>query len=1077
MIRTARRRWRKLLVMALCAVLSAGCTDASKARRLLAAAQRDFQSQKYDAAEIEYESVLRLSPLNPVAIRQLGLLYFEEGRPRASVYLEKAAQLEPRNSEVQLKLAETYGTRGMPKEGAGLLESVLRAEPANEHALVLLAQMSSTNDLPSLRERLKTQLREGARGAAACHVALGWVDLRTEKISDAEADFQKASALDPKLASAYQGAAVVCALRKDAKGVGQALKAAAQLSPLRSAARLKYVDFMMQTGAVEDGKKMLRDITRQAPDYMPAWIYLMKVSFAEHKYDECKTAVESILARDNFNFDAMMQSGAIALAQRDVTKALSTYQRVDELYKKQPQPQVKYQLALAYLLKNQKEMAMANLDDALALDRNYSPAVLLLAELNLRTGNLSESDRLLTQLIKNHPENAQAQLALAETYLAQRRPDKALEVYQKMTRLFPKNAEIPRRVGSVFQQQGDTARARAALERSLSLAPDYLPTLQEITELDASEHHYDEAHRRLDGITEKYPKAAQPLLLQGEIYWKEGRTNQAEAAFTKAIELNPQLPIAYLSLARLYLASHQEQQALDRLSALVSKGDIEFLLEIGEIYQEAGSYEQARAAYEKLLAARPNSATAMNNLAYLDSEFLHQVDPALQLAEKARELQPDDPNIADTLGWILFKKHEYAHALSVIRESAEKQPNNPEVQLHLGLAYYMMGEEEPARVCLQRALASHAEFPGKDSLRRRLEILDTDPNHATPAVIQDWQTRLRQDPQDPVLLNRLALFQEQHGDAQKAADSLQALISINTQDWHAMIRLSRLYADRLNEPRKALELAKSAHTLAPNDGGASAMLGELLFRSGDYPWAVSLLEQAANQSPNQPLLFHHLALACYAAGRAADADAAMRKALRQDDTPADLDRAKQFLALRAAAANDTQAQASAALARGILEKDPNDVPALMVSARLAQGRGAVDEARQICQKVLSIYPLFAPAMRQLAILYSRSPIAGDMDKAYEWGEKARASMPDDVELAKTLGVLAYERKDYSRSLLLLRQSDQKAGNDGEVLYYLGMDYYQLKQAKQCKQALQRALDLRVPDTLSSQARRILAELK
>jgi len=255
------------------------------------------------------------------------------------------------------------------------------------------------------------------------------------------------------------------------------------------------------------------------------------------------------------------------------------------------------------------------------------------------------------------------------------------------------------------------------------------------------------------------------------------------------------------------------------------------------------------------------------------------------------------------------------------------------------------------------------------------------------------------------------------------------------------------------------------------------MLGELLFRSGDYPWAVSLLEQAANQSPNQPLLFHHLALACYAAGRAADADAAMRKALRQDDTPADLDRAKQFLALRAAAANDTQAQASAALARGILEKDPNDVPALMVSARLAQGRGAVDEARQICQKVLSIYPLFAPAMRQLAILYSRSPIAGDMDKAYEWGEKARASMPDDVELAKTLGVLAYERKDYSRSLLLLRQSDQKAGNDGEVLYYLGMDYYQLKQAKQCKQALQRALDLRVPDTLSSQARRILAELK
>jgi uncharacterized protein HemY len=116
-------------------------------------------------------------------------------------------------------------------------------------------------------------------------------------------------------------------------------------------------------------------------------------------------------------------------------------------------------------------------------------------------------------------------------------------------------------------------------------------------------------------------------------------------------------------------------------------------------------------------------------------------------------------------------------------------------------------------------------------------------------------------------------------------------------------------------------------------------------------------------------------------------------------------------------------------------------------------------------------------MRQMALLYSHSERGHDLDKAYDLAEKARAALPDDVELAKTLGLLAYRRADYNRSVLLLRETGEKSGSDGEVFYYLGMDYYKLKQRTQCKQALQRALDLRVPDTLAAQARRVLNELK
>jgi len=1075
-------RWPGVLALALCLILSAGCSKAAKAKRLLASADAHFQAKKYDAAEIEYKSVLSLSLLNPVAIRQLGFIYFEEGRSLIAFrYLKEALKQDPKNTEVELKMAELYGGGGEMKESAELLGAVLHADPGNEHALALLAESAPTNELANVVQRLETQLREGGQGEAACHSALGWIDLRLQKLSEAEQEFKQASELDAKLASPYLGQVGLYTIRKDIKGMDQAFKTAAELSPIRSSIRLKYAEFKMQTGAEEEGKQMVREITRQAPDYVPAWLFLMKAAFAEHQYDECKTNIDSVLARDNLNYDAMLQSGLLALTQRDGPKAVAALKRLSEVYRSSPQ--VKYNLAQAYLLVNDRPKAVTSLNEALGLNHDYAPASLLLAELDYRSGNLSESATLLSESIKNHPEDGPARMALAETYLAQDQPERALEVYAKAAQLFPKNPEVPFRMGMVYQKEGDSTKARAALEKSLELAPGYVPTLQELNRLDIAEKHFEAAHRRMARVMEQNPKAAEPLIFEGDIYRGEGQTNQAESAYAKAIELNPEISAAYLSLAQLYLQSKQEQRALERLGALVAKhtNDLPTLMMIGFIHQAAHQYEQSRDAYQKALAidsSSSNSFFALNNLAYVDSEYLGKLDEALQLASKARQLRPYDPHAADTLGWILFKKHEYAHALSVIQESAEKQPNDPEVEMHLGLAHYMMGEEKPARVCLEQALASHVEFPDKDMARRHLEVLEIDPAKATPEVIQKLQSLVKEDPTDPVPLSRLAAIEELHGEVKKAADSLQALLSINPQDWSAMVRLSRLYADheQVKDAHKALKLATKAHELAPSDdGSASALLGELVYQDGDYPWALSLLDEAAHRSPDQPSLFYHLALAYYAVGRTADADQAMAKAVQQQDSPSNLEHARQFIALRGALTDP--AQASSAQVEQILAKEPNNVPALMVSALLAERQGQADEAEKRCQKALTIYPLFAPAMKQLAMLYSRGQNASDLDKAYEWAQKAIVSMPDDLELAKTLGLLAYQRKEYNSSMLFLRQYADGSGADGEAFYYLGMDYFELKKTNTCREALKKALDLHLADPLKGKAQGILNQLK
>jgi hypothetical protein len=59
----------------------------------------------------------------------------------------------------------------------------------------------------------------------------------------------------------------------------------------------------------------------------------------------------------------------------------------------------------------------------------------------------------------------------------------------------------------------------------------------------------------------------------------------------------------------------------------------------------------------------------------------------------------------------------------------------------------------------------------------------------------------------------------------------------------------------------------------------------------------------------------------------------------------------------------------------------------------------------------------------------------------------------------------------------LNQSAQKKQNDAELLWYQGMDYYGLNQNAAAKTALERAVQLKLPPNLDTEARRVLALLK
>jgi tetratricopeptide (TPR) repeat protein len=331
-------------------------------------------------------------------------------------------------------------------------------------------------------------------------------------------------------------------------------------------------------------------------------------------------------------------------------------------------------------------------------------------------------------------------------------------------------------------------------------------------------------------------------------------------------------------------------------------------------------------------------------------------------------------------------------------------------------------------------------------------------------------------PDDPAALSRLAAIYQRDGTTDKAISTYESALKVNSRNVPAMVQLSQLYASQPGGSEKALALAKEAYKQAPSAPGVARILGHLDLLSGDYKFALNLLAEADRQKPGDPELLYDLAQAAYFEGRVADAQNYLGNALQAGAGFAHAADAKKFLDLITLSLDPQRAVAASATVDQALKNDPNNLPALMAMGAIDEQKPDPGAAIQIYEKALDRYSDFSPAMRRLTILYADQP-EGDSKKASDMGIKAYLAYPEDGDLARATGIILYRQGQYAKSAQRLKDVAVKKNSDSLVLFYLGMDQYQLKQRADSKKNLQRAVELKLPEKQAAEARRALAELK
>jgi tetratricopeptide (TPR) repeat protein/TolB-like protein len=150
---------------------------------------------------------------------------------------------------------------------------------------------------------------------------------------------------------------------------------------------------------------------------------------------------------------------------------------------------------------------------------------------------------------------------------------------------------------------------------------------------------------------------------------------RARGAAERAIALDPDLPEALVTLARLLTAIGKPEEALDPVRKVLDRrpDDVEALLAFGRALEATGDSSAAERAFRQAAILRPTSWVVLNGLAaFLTNGDRHA--EAIEIFRKASALNPDAPGVQYNLGAALFRLGRLAEAEDAFRASLAIRP-------------------------------------------------------------------------------------------------------------------------------------------------------------------------------------------------------------------------------------------------------------------------------------------------------------------------------------------------------------------------------------------------------------------
>lgn len=306
----------------------------------------------------------------------------------------------------------------------------------------------------------------------------------------------------------------------------------------------------------------------------------------------------------------------------------------------------------------------------------------------------------------------------------------AQQIYRVLSERHPEAYHLRLSYALVAFENGDLALARQELEKLIDANQHvndvqfYLGRLaeQESRQRDAIAH-YDQVERGghffsalgraayllandedMDGALKRFTEARRRNPSQGSQIW--------ELQINLLVELD-RLPLA-LEAANQAIEQYPESNALLYARAMLR--------------DRLGDFPGMESDLRSILESEPDNAVTLNALGYTLADRNLRLDEARSLIARALALDPDNPAIMDSMGWVLFRLQQPTEALTYLERAYAVFPD-PEVGAHLGEVLWTLGQREAALKVFRDNVARDARHRVLTETLQRLgleDLLDQD---------------------------------------------------------------------------------------------------------------------------------------------------------------------------------------------------------------------------------------------------------------------------------------------------------------------------------------------------------------
>lgn len=350
--------------------------------------------------------------------------------------------------------------------------------------------------------------------------------------------------------------------------------------------------------------------------------------------------------------------------------------------------------------------------------------------LELMERHLAPGEALVERGLKG-PGTDEFRLAYARLLIQDQRYRAARDVLQEAVQRNPDLETAWLILGSLQMQDRHFDVAQSSLARYVELATKNRPAGAEAPRGLAQAYFYlaDLAAMRKDHAAaldwlarvDTGKDMTQARLRRAQVLARMGRLDEARQTVRDMPETDPaDARTKAMTEAQLLRDAKQYRAAFDVLSAfnVGARADIDVSYEQAMLAEKLGDLAGMEKLLRTIIAVKPDYSAAYNALGYSLAERNVRLQEAKALIQKAVELAPNDPFIADSLGWVEFRLGNKSDAARILEAAFRARPD-AEIATHLGEVLWTMGERERALEFLKQAkqLSPDNETLG-DTLKR-----------------------------------------------------------------------------------------------------------------------------------------------------------------------------------------------------------------------------------------------------------------------------------------------------------------------------------------------------------------------